>query len=126
MSPEVFAALLGVLGGVIIERIARSWGRLWCETSGWAVRFLPEGSYIERYGIVQRLPQVEEQDAHQVMYSVRVDLFNGKEIPVGLRNVSLIFKCSGGEVRSVPKDNATEYMPQTGGRRSPTHARTLL
>ena len=115
MSPEVLAAVLGVLGGVLIERAARSLGRLWCVPSEWVVRFSPQGSYLERYEITKRLPQVEERDAHQVTYSVRLDLYNGKEIPVGLRDVSLVFKCSGGEVRSVPKDKATEYMGQMGG-----------
>ncbi len=106
---------VAALAGVVVERLLRFWGRLWCEKSEWVVRFSPQGSYLEGYEITKRLPQTdEERDAQHVAYSVRLDLFNGKEIPVGLRDVALVFKCSGGEVRSLPKDKATEYMGQTG------------
>jgi hypothetical protein len=96
-EPEVIAALLGVLAGVFVERFARSWGRLWCELSDWDIKFRP---------LIRERPE----DADGVEYSVRVDLYNGKEIPVGLRDVSIVFICIGGKLVSKPEEPPVQIL----------------
>lgn len=90
VSPEIVAAVLGVLGGVSIERVARSWGRLWCAPSEWELVF-------QRRLVSESAEWVEApaEVANRVYYSVGLDLFNGKENPVGLRGVSVVFSCAG-------------------------------
>jgi hypothetical protein len=108
VSPEVLAVLLGVIGGVVIERVARSWGRLWCEPSAWEIS-LHSGDDWE--GVKT---EVHSRAAQWATYNFRLDLFNGKEIPMGFRDISLVFRCLGGEIRSVPKDKSTEKILDRG------------
>lgn len=98
MSPEVVAALVGVVVGVLAERIARSWGRLWCEPTSWRLRYMSR----DEAGYDRELPPGEEDRAEKVEYSLGLDLFNGKEIPVGLRDISVVFVGDGGELVSKP------------------------
>lgn len=79
------------LAGLVIERFLRSFGRLWCESSGWEMRFVAEGDPMGG------LEEVVPEKAEGLEYSVRLDLFNGKEIPVGLRDITIVFVCEGGE-----------------------------
>lgn len=99
MSPEVLAAVLGVLGGVAIERVARSWGRLWCETSKCEVWYLQNLEWGSR-----TLDPEEAGDNWGAEYEIALDLFNGKEIPVGLREISVVISHASGELVSKPKD----------------------
>lgn len=90
----LLAALIGVFGalaGLVVERFLRSFGRLWCESSGWELEFVAEEN---EYGEVD---DVDPEKAEGVKYSVRLDVFNGKEIPVGLRDINIVFVCEGGE-----------------------------
>ena len=115
MSPEVVAALFGVLGGVLIERVARSWGWLWCEPSEWKLEFWTQ--YLDEQGYERQklLPPEEEDRAQWVTYSVHLDLFNGKEIPVGLRDISIVFSCDDGEVVSKPLSTTGGVQRPYGG-----------
>lgn len=108
VTATLLAATIGVFGalaGLVVERLLRSWGRLWCAPSGWTMSFtawqeIEEGVY--GHAAVQDVEKVE-----QVRYSVTLDLFNGKEIPVGLRDISIVFACTGGEVVDKPDDKDT-------------------
>lgn len=100
----LLAALIGVSGalaGLVVERFLRSFGRMWCEPSGWEMKFL---SNFNEYG---ESNEVVPEEADGVTYSVRLDLFNGKEIPVGLRDITIVFVCEGGEVSNKPWDSTT-------------------
>lgn len=115
VSPEVVAALLGVLGGVLLERVARSWGRLWCEPSEWKLEFGTQYLDEQSYERDRLLPREEEDRAQWVTYSVHLDLFNGKEIPVGLRDISIVFSCDDGEVVSKPLSTTGVVQRPYGG-----------
>jgi len=86
-----FVRLVGVLAGLVVERFLRSFGRLWCEPSEWKMKFVAEGDPMGGY------EEVVPEKAEGVEYSVRLDLFNGKEIPVGLRDITIVFGCEGDE-----------------------------
>lgn len=106
----LLAALIGVFGvlaGLVAERFLRSFGRLWCEPSEWDLKFMTGKDF---YG---NEAEIEPERASTVRYSVRLDLFSGKEIPVGLRNISIVFSCEGGELVSKPFDT-TSGMLSTG------------
>jgi len=107
VSPEVLAALLGVLGGVLIERVARSWGRLWCEPSDWRLDFFAS---VKGGGETSNIPPSE---AYRAAYSVRLDFYNGKEIPVGLRNarIEIYHGAGGGVLISNPLDMGAPTSP---------------
>jgi hypothetical protein len=83
LSPEVIAALLGVALGLFGERLMRAWGRLRCDSYGWEIRYVGERPRWEG-----EIPAEEaEYRAHGVEYRVSIDLFNGKEVPTGLRDI---------------------------------------
>ena len=67
-----------------------------CENAEWKLTFEKSG---ERVGTGWRefVPE-QAEEALWVRYSVHLDLFNGKEIPVGLRETSIIFVCDGGRL----------------------------
>ena len=44
------------------------------------------------------------EEVEQVRYGVTLDLYNGKEIPVGLGDISIVFACTGGNVVDRPQD----------------------
>lgn len=98
----LLAALIGVFGGLsglLVERFLRSFGRLWCEPSEWDLKFLRESP--EDYGSPE---EVIPAEADMVEFSVHLDLFNGKEIPVGLRDISIVLTYEGGELVTEPLD----------------------
>jgi hypothetical protein len=112
-TATLLAAPIGgglALVGVFVERFLRSLGRLWFVSSGWDMRFYLNGFVQEvEGGFVQEVEEGEVEpervkDVRSVQYFVNLDLFNGKEIPVGLRAVSVVFTCDGGEVTNTPED----------------------
>jgi len=106
VSSQAVAALIGiggVLAGLVGERLLRVLGRLWCEPSGWELRFVDYNPESPRYGDTDLPPE----EASAVEYSVQLDLFNGKEIPVGLRNIEVVLAYEGGELRDRPRDRTT-------------------
>ena len=56
-------------------------------------------------------PGHEHAAPRSIMYSGRLDLFNGKEIPVGLRDIAIVFVCAGGEVRNESLDLGVVNLP---------------
>ena len=99
MSPEVIAALVGVVVGIVANRLADRLGRLWCKPTGWKLRFMNADGEIG----IERADEVTWLD-----YSFALDLFNGRDIPTGLRNLKVILVCEDGkEVRSEPADRAS-------------------
>jgi hypothetical protein len=98
----VFAAL----AGIVVERILRFWGRLWCEPASYEVSPRSGESYE---GIKT---ETDPEATKWIDYSVRLDLYNSREVPVGLRNIRLVFKCQDGEISVSPKDMATERLEQ--------------
>jgi len=92
VQATLLAALIGgglALLGVFIERFSRSIGLLWCESTGWDLTF----------------------DDQAAKYSVCLDLFNGKEIPVGLRSISVVFICKEGKLISEPEEVQARPFP---------------
>ncbi len=103
-------ALLGVVVGAVLERVLRYWGGLWCEPGHHEVvpRFGDDWEGIQT--------AVDPEAAKWIDYSVRLDLYNSREVPVGLRNIRLVFECPGGKKPVVPNDMATEpRRPRSGG-----------
>ncbi len=82
----VLAALIGVSGvlaGLVMERFLLSFARLWCEPSGWELKFMsPQNAYGDAVEV-----NSEEETVAGADYSVGLDLFNGKEILVTLGRV---------------------------------------
>ena len=65
-------------------------GRIWCEPSGWEINFR-----VTRRGdlggyYTPEVPPGDEDRAERITYAVSLDLFNGKEIPVGLQRVDIV------------------------------------
>jgi len=57
----------------------------------------------------------EPDAAEWIDYEIRVDLYNGREVPVGLRDVRVVFKGSDGCLSKVPNDRAELLRrPQSG------------
>jgi hypothetical protein len=99
----------GVVGGVVLERVLRYWGGLWCEPAAYEVnpRSGNEGEGIKL--------QADPNATEWIDYIVRLDLYNSREVPVGLRNIRLVFECPGGKKPVVPNDMATEPRRPMGG-----------
>jgi hypothetical protein len=101
VSSNLVAALVGgglALAGLLFERLLRSFGRLWCEPWGWML------TPTARRGRAKAWTTVPIEEAERIGYSGLLDLFNGKEIPVGLRDVRVVFSCDDGVVVSKPED----------------------
>jgi hypothetical protein len=98
----VVGALSGVVVGVVLERVLRYWGGLWCEPAHYEVvpRFGNDWEGVEA--------ATELEAAEWIDYSVRLDLYNSREVSVGLRNIRLVFECLHGKRSVVPNDKATE------------------
>jgi hypothetical protein len=106
VSPEVVAALLGVIVGVMSERIARMIGRLTCEASEWDVEFMGARDGFGQVSVVE--PENAEEKALGVDYRFAIDLFNGKEVPTGLRDIAIeIVRADGNPLISRPRDLAS-------------------
>jgi hypothetical protein len=104
------AALYGGLGGgilalfgVIVERVLRLTGFLRFEASEWAARFVSGDDWDRK-----ELSSDDEAaaSAERVEFSFAVDLFNGKEVPTGLRDikVELVRKRREQPLTSRPED----------------------
>lgn len=104
----LLAALIGVFGalaGLVVERLLRTLGRLWCEPAGWKLEFMVRNRERGGYSDVEVEPEGAPEGAW-ITYSASLDLYNGKEIPVGLRDISVVFTHSGGELAHKPRDAA--------------------
>jgi hypothetical protein len=108
VSPEVVAALLGVTVGVVVERLARSLGRLRFEAS---VRSALLTAEVEEESNYPRTATVRLEEANEATvagggrYTFEIDLFNSSEVPTGLRNVRVeITAGDGPAIESRPHD----------------------
>ncbi len=106
-AATLLASLVGVFGvivGLTFERLMRSCGKLWCTPSkSGGLRFMGDDPRGEEYGEVAMVPD----KANKVKYSYNLDLFNGKEIPVGLRDITVEFLCEDGKLTHKPWDSTT-------------------
>jgi len=103
ISPIV-ATLSGVVVGGLVERLYRSWGRLWCEPSRCEVRYVAP----DEMGGHKTLDSEEAGDDWGAEYAVGLDLYNGKEIPVGLRDISVVISYDGDKKQfSRPRDETS-------------------
>lgn len=95
------------------ERFVRTIGKITCgPREGWEPTFSfenPEGSGSDwgKQGPSQN-PFYPNQEPNFATYAFTLDFFNGKELPVGLRNIRTVFECKGGgEVSCIPTDPTT-------------------
>jgi len=100
VSPDAIVVgvfgVLGVVAGVLVERIARSWGRLRCEASVRSLR-LTGVEDEEGYPREVRLEDADETtEANGASYHAALTLFNGKEVPTGLRDLAVVFVSADG------------------------------
>lgn len=93
MSPAV-AALVGVVVGIVANHFVRHLGRVVSEPSGWEMNLHREGELRS--------------------YSFGLDLFNGRDMPTGLRNLTVVLICKDGELVSKPEDRATRSVHKIG------------
>ena len=115
VTATLYAALIGVFGalaGLVVERLLRLLGRLRFEASGW--RLIDFYREDEGWGTGIITAEQAEKEASQVRYRVAIDLFNGKEVPTGLRDTAIVLVLAdGSRVSSQPRDltavRATEY-----------------
>jgi hypothetical protein len=113
------AALYGGLGGglvggvlallgVVVERLLRLTGRLRGMASKPSFTLIGAMDEMGRQTPVDLLDADETTDADAVEYRFAIDLFNGKEVPTGLRDVRVVFVHSGGDHHtSTPNDLET-------------------
>jgi hypothetical protein len=106
------AALYGGLGGgliggvlallgVIVERVLRLTGFLHFEASEWEVKFVSGDSWDRE----ELSPDEAATSAERVEFSFAVDLFNGKEVPTGLRDIKVeLVRKEGESLTSRPED----------------------
>ncbi len=103
----LLAALIGVFGalsGLVVERLLRALGRMWCEPAGWKLKFMVR-NHTERGGYSDvEVEPTEAPEGAWVTYSASLDLYNGKEIPVGLRDISVVFIHDGSKLIHKPWD----------------------
>jgi hypothetical protein len=116
----ILGTLLGVFLGLVGERFLRSFGRLWCEPSNWELKFM---SGMNAYGETDEVGP-EDANAALVEYSVGIDMFNGKEIPVGLRDVSVEFTHDSGKLVHKPWDATSRRREFSYS--SPTYATLVI
>ncbi len=112
----ILGTLLGTIVGLTGERFLRSRGRLLCRTTSNEVRFLPGGN-----GGDWGRPPVDPGEPVEVYYAFGLDLFNSKEIPVGLRDLSVVFVCEGGELVSKPREQGNKDLRTVGAFSTPLH-----
>jgi hypothetical protein len=94
--------LLGTLLGLVVERVLRSMGFLRFEASEWDAKFASGDSWE---GKALSSDDEEAASADRVEYSFAVDLFNGKEIPTGLRDIRVeVIRKEGEPLTSRPED----------------------
>lgn len=120
VSPEVIAALagalVGVVGGIVANHFVRHLGRVRSYPSGWEKNFFwsSPNDYGE-YGEIEET-DLESADAAAValVYSFDLDLFNGKDIPTGLRDLTVTLICKDGKLSSKPEDRDTRRVEEVG------------
>jgi hypothetical protein len=90
--------------GVVVERVLRLMGFLRFEASEWERRFT--AGRRNGFGQFKEIrPTEAELFAKRVEYRFAIDLFNGKEVPTGLRDVEVVLTREDGEpLRSRPYD----------------------
>jgi len=81
--------------GVVVERLLRLVRRLRCEPSGWETRFTCGLNQRGEFSEVE--PKQAEMFAKRVQYRFASDLFNGKEVPTGLREIKVVLVREAGE-----------------------------
>jgi hypothetical protein len=92
--------------GVIVERLLRLAGRLRFDATGWKYDFYGgEDEYT--FGIIT--DEEPEKEATEVRYRVAITLFNGKEVPTGLKDIQVVLVHEDGKRSppSRPNDLAT-------------------
>jgi hypothetical protein len=88
--------------GVVIERLLRLIGLLRFKASGWEQKFRGND---ETYGFAEVPIERVEKDATGVDYRCAIDLFNGKEVPTGLRDIMIVLvREDGDSLTSRPYD----------------------
>jgi hypothetical protein len=101
--------------GVLIERILRLTGFLRFTASGWYRTFTEARNEWGDYKEVT--PDEAAASAERVEYSFAVDLFNGKEVPTGLRDIKVeLIRKEGDPLTSRPEDRQSgsrEHRHQT-------------
>lgn len=108
--------------GLVVERVLRSMGFLRFEASEWDAKFASgdawdrkELSSDEAAASAERVEYRLALD--RVEYSFAVDLFNGKEVPTGLRDIKVeLIRKEGEPLTSRPEDR------QSGRREHPHQA----
>ena len=98
----VIAGVFALLG-VLIERVLRLMGFLRFEAYEWEKRFTGALNNRNEYPEVE--PAQAAAAAERVDYRFAIDLFNGKEIPTGLRDIKVVLIREDGEpLTSQPYD----------------------
>jgi hypothetical protein len=101
-------AILGTLLGLVIERLMRLVGRLRCEASGWEPVFITGDMEFGGLGIEEFLNTEQVDAISKVRYRFAIDLFNGKEVPTGLRGTRIeLVHDDGKRFKSIPEDLGT-------------------
>ena len=122
MSPEVIAALLGVVVGVLAERVARWLGRVRCEAS---MSSLMLTDITDERGRQTSVPLAEADAntlAERAFYVAAIDFFNGREVPTGLRDVRIeLIREDSEALVSHPDDPSTGRPSQWRVASQPSH-----
>ncbi len=121
MSPELISALLGALVGAFISLAgnyaARLMGSVLCE---------PSGFHFEEESIVAFAHPEEGYPVVVVSYSFDIDFFNGRDMPTGLRGLTVVLTSKhGSEFVSEPFDRAAEQSGDKGARYQALHVINL-
>jgi hypothetical protein len=110
--PDLTTALVGLLGvliGLLGNYGLQRFGRVWCEPSS-EVKLRELWGNNEYGHLTEQVTDVEKARAFK--YSLHLDLFNSKDIPVGLRDISVVFIYEDGTVSTEPNDGATRSYSQ--------------
>jgi hypothetical protein len=81
--------------GVVVERVLRLVGFLRFEAYEWERRFT--GALNNRNEYPEVVPAQAAASAERVDYRFSIDLFNGREIPTGLRDIKVVLIREDGE-----------------------------
>ncbi len=110
----LLGAAVGTVSGLLGERLVRTFGKITCEPrEGWEPKLSFENpEQTSGYGAPllgsPQTPFYPDQKPSSATYEFTLDFFNGKELPVGLRKIRIVFKCRGvGEVSRIPIDPTT-------------------
>jgi hypothetical protein len=121
-TATLLAALIGVFGalmGLVVERLLRLTGRLRFDAS---VQSLMLTDVTDKDGYERNVSWEhadETTEAEGVSYVFGIDLFNGKEVPTGLRDIAVVLLRGDGERFTSRPDDLTT------GRRTPAIPLTI-